>query len=161
MSPGGGALPRLSQGILMAFFFWGGVRILTLLWIGAVRIPSQKIYISTICNVIMMSEWRKNCCYQSPLYGQTYPYHNPVGSIGSTPGLFNRCITVVRLFWGFRNPMNLCQKHLKGPCNKDFNFRIPIKILLNQLKSSVGKVLSILSNLLFCLLDLLSISLFV
>ncbi len=43
--------------------------------------PLQKIYISTNCNVRMMSEKNSSC--QCPLYGETGPYHNPEGDLWS------------------------------------------------------------------------------
>ncbi len=52
------------------------VRIPTLSWTFTIRMPSQKIYISTICNVKMMLEWLAG---QNPRYGQTDPCQNPEG----------------------------------------------------------------------------------
>ncbi len=69
-------------------FWWRNslsIRILTLPWAVAVRIPSQNINISNICNVRMMSEWyRKELLFQSPMYGRTYPCHNPVDGLGAS-----------------------------------------------------------------------------
>ncbi len=64
-------------------FWWRkrlSIRISILPWVLTIRIPSQKIHISTICNVRMMPQ----CVPKSPVYGQIGSSHrsaNPQNSL--------------------------------------------------------------------------------
>ncbi len=53
--------------------------------------PSKRsTFLPFVMSECCQSDIRKNCCCQSPLYGQIYPCHNPVGGLGIH---FDRCIT--------------------------------------------------------------------
>ncbi len=51
--------------------------------------PKRSIFLPFIMSEWCQTDIRKKCSCQSPLYGQMYPYHNPVGSLGGTPPAFN------------------------------------------------------------------------